>query len=176
LGVGRLNRQKGFDLLIGAFHRISDSFPEWDLTILGEGAERANLEALVARLGLGQRVRMPGREADPFPYYRGADVFVLSSRFEGFPGVLVEAMGMGAPVIAAACTGAVTEILEGGRSGLLVEPNSTASLALALERLMGDSAERARLADAGRSVRQRYAPDRILDQWEELFRELVSNP
>jgi GalNAc-alpha-(1->4)-GalNAc-alpha-(1->3)-diNAcBac-PP-undecaprenol alpha-1,4-N-acetyl-D-galactosaminyltransferase len=174
LAVGRLDPQKGFDLLIEAFVQLAHLFPAWELLILGEGPARRDLEARIAGHRLADRIHLPGRRPDPFPFYRGADLFVLSSRFEGFPGVLVEAMAMGLPVAGTACTGSVTEILEGGRSGLLLAPNSAKALEEGLGKLMGDAELRERLALAARGVVERYCPDRILDQWETLLRDVVA--
>jgi glycosyltransferase involved in cell wall biosynthesis len=171
LAVGRLTHQKGFDLLIEAFARVAPRFSEWDLVILGEGPDKAQLELQVQRSGLGARVDLAGRHADPFPFYRGAAAFALSSRFEGFPNVLVEAMSLGLPVLATACTGAVSSIVEDGRAGLLVEPDSVEALAAGLATLLGDDAARSRLAQAARGVVERYDPERILDQWESTLAE-----
>lgn len=119
LAVGRLSPQKDFETLIRAVALARRHRPV-RLLILGEGGERACLEALVADLGLGGAVGLPGWVLNPYPYMVRADAFVLSSRWEGLPSVLIEALFCGVPVIATDCPSGPTEILDGGRHGLLV--------------------------------------------------------
>jgi glycosyltransferase involved in cell wall biosynthesis len=111
VAAGRLSHQKGFDLLIAAFALVAHEFPDWRLVIWGEGAERSALEAQVSRACLGPRVALPGASDGPVGWIEGADAFVLSSRYEGFPNVLVEAMTAGLPVIAFDCDFGPGEIL-----------------------------------------------------------------
>lgn len=131
LAAGRLRQQKDFVTLLRAFSRTVHKHP-CRLVILGEGEERATLEAEVQNLGLGDRVALPGFVNNPYPYMRAAAAFVLSSRWEGLPTMLVEAMACGCPVVATDCPSGPSEILEGGRWGTLVEVGDVGALADAI--------------------------------------------
>jgi glycosyltransferase involved in cell wall biosynthesis len=132
LGVGRLAPQKDFGTLIRAFARVIARRP-CRLMILGDGPERASLEALVAERGLTGSVDLPGWISNPYPYMAHAGVFVLSSRWEGLPSVLIEALFCGVPVVATDCLSGPREILEGGRYGALVPVGDEEALAAAIE-------------------------------------------
>jgi glycosyltransferase involved in cell wall biosynthesis len=128
LAVGRFSPQKDFPTLIRAFARVRDE-RHARLLILGDGPERARLEALVAELDLGAAVALPGWVTNPYPYMTRAAAFVLSSRWEGLPSVLIEALYCGVPVIATDCPSGPVEILEGGKHGLLVPVGDVDALA-----------------------------------------------
>jgi glycosyltransferase involved in cell wall biosynthesis len=119
LSVGRLTRQKDFKTLIRAFAKVR-KMREARLVIIGEGEERQSLERLAAESGVGTDVRLPGFLDNPYKYMRHSAVFAISSAWEGFPNVLVEAMGAGVPAVATDCPSGPREILKGGRYGLLV--------------------------------------------------------
>jgi glycosyltransferase involved in cell wall biosynthesis len=138
LAVGRLSPQKDFGTLIRAVSLVAPRRPV-RLLILGEGRERADLETLVGDLGLGGVVDLPGWVPNPYPYMVRAGAFVLSSRWEGLPSVLIEALFCGPPVIATDCPSGPQEILEGGRHGLLVPVGDVDALARGIESaLAGD--------------------------------------
>ena len=134
LSVGRLTatNQKDFPTLIEAFAQVRRSRPA-RLMILGEGEQRANLEAMVKQLGLEQDVLLPGFVANPYPYMRRASVFVLSSRWEGLPGVLIEGLYCGAPLVATDCPSGPREILKDGQYGQLVPVGDVSGMARAIE-------------------------------------------
>ena len=131
LAVGRLHSAKGFDILLEAFALL---LPHCHarLIILGEGPERANLEAKRDQLKLGKYVDMPGFVANPLPYMKAADIFTLSSRWEGLANVLVEALVCGATIVATDCPHGPSEILSNGHFGILTPPNDSLALANAL--------------------------------------------
>lgn len=131
VAVGRLAPQKGFTTLISAFARVRAERPA-RLVILGEGPLREALEAEAKRLGVAADVGLPGFVENPFPVLRRADLFVLSSRHEGFPNVLIQAMACGTPVVATECPSGPAEILDGGRWGRLVPVDDDAALAKAI--------------------------------------------
>jgi len=131
LAVGRLVQQKDHATLIEAFAR-ADLGPQVRLVVLGEGPLRPDLEAVVARHGLAGRVHLPGFVDNPYAEMAAADLFVLPSRWEGSPGVLIEAMSCGVPVVATDCPSGPDQILDGGRYGRLVPVGDVASLAQAL--------------------------------------------
>ena len=113
VAVGRLETVKGFDLLLQAFSSIAPSFPDWNLVIWGEGRERAALEQLRNRLGLQNRVELPGVTEQPGMWIETADVFVLSSHYEGWPNALIEAMASGLPVVSYDCQWGPREMIQG---------------------------------------------------------------
>jgi glycosyltransferase involved in cell wall biosynthesis len=131
LAAGRLSAQKDFPTLLRAFARVRAARPA-RLIILGEGELRAQLEAQAVALGLGEDVQFPGFVENPYAYMRRAGVFVLSSAWEGFGIVLVEAMACGAPVVSTDCPVGPAEILEGGRYGPLVPIGDDGALAHAI--------------------------------------------
>jgi len=171
VAVGRLVHQKGFDLLLQAFARIAPTHPEWRLTIWGEGEQRAPLDALCARLGLAERVQLPGLTARPGQWVEEADIFVLSSRYESFGNVITEAMVAGLPVIAFDCPWGPGDILQDGEDGLLVPPKDVDALAAAMHRLIVDADLRQRLGEAAAHNVQRFARDAIIAQWDTLVTE-----
>lgn len=131
LGVGRLTKQKDFPTLIRAFALVRKERPV-RLMILGEGEGRPKLEALVRELGLKDDVALPGFVDNPYKYMKRAAVFVLSSRWEGLPSVLIEALALGTPVVATDCPSGPAEILEGGKWGRLVPVGEPHFLARAI--------------------------------------------
>ncbi|MCC5974538.1 MAG: glycosyltransferase, partial [Rubellimicrobium sp.] len=143
LACGRLTQQKDYPTLLRAFAELRG--PELRLNILGDGDLRASLQRMVAELGLADRVNFLGFQRDPFSHMREADIFVLSSRWEGFGNVLVEAMAVGTPVVSTDCPHGPAEIIMDGKTGLLVPPGQPLALAAALQRLIVDPALRQRL-------------------------------
>lgn len=137
LSVGRLTSQKGFDVLIKAFSRVRKKRPV-RLLILGEGEERQKLEILVKQLGLEQDVRFLGFVQNPYSYIAHAALFALSSRWEGLPTVLIEALYLGIPIVATDCPGGSREILKDGTYGRLVPVDSPLILADAIEKSLSN--------------------------------------
>src|SRR5690606_8206234 len=119
VALGRLVDLKGFDLLIRAFAMVAEAIPGWSLEIHGEGPERPALEALAHALGVGERVRLPGYARDPHAVLRDAGLFALSSRLEGSPNALIDAMADGLAVVAFDCEAGPRELLRDGEDGVL---------------------------------------------------------
>lgn len=138
LAVGRLTRQKAFDLLIRAFARVRKNQAA-RLLILGEGEERPTLEAMVKEFGLDESVSLPGFLPNPYAFMAHAAAFVLSSRWEGLPTVLVEAMALGVPIISTDCPSGPREILLDGRYGCLIPMEDPAALSAAIETALGST-------------------------------------
>ena len=135
VAVGRLVAAKGFDVLIRALALVRTTVAA-NLVILGEGPERANLEALIKSLGLENSVRLPGYQRNTLPIVKRADVFAMSSRWEGFGNVLVEALYTGVPVVATDCPHGPREILDGGRFGTLVPVDDPVAMAAGIRRAL----------------------------------------
>lgn len=174
VSLGSLRHVKGHDLLIEAFHRTAPGHPLWELVIHGEGPDRGTLERQIEVAGLAGRVHLPGSTREPGSRLREADLFVLSSRTEGFPNALAEAMACGLPVVAFDCASGPSELIRPGIDGLLVPPGDVAALAEAMGRLMEDAAERDRLAARAPDVLDRFSLDRILQLWEDAIQAAVA--
>ena len=168
VAMGRLVRQKGFDLLIEAFARCAEQHSEWSLVILGEGEERSNLESLIVAMGLQDRVRLAGKVPQPSQILGQADLFVLSSRFEGFPNALIEAMACKLGVISTDCPHGPRDIIHDGVDGLLIPPEDVNALAKSIARLMANPVERQRLGDKAVEVLERFSMGNIMSMWDEL--------
>jgi GalNAc-alpha-(1->4)-GalNAc-alpha-(1->3)-diNAcBac-PP-undecaprenol alpha-1,4-N-acetyl-D-galactosaminyltransferase len=173
LAVGRLDYQKGFDVLIRAFAASGLSAQGVTLTILGEGPMRTVLSHLAASLGVGDAVLLPGVVKEPEYWMARATVFVLPSRYEGFPNALLEAMAMGCAVIAADCDSGPREIVRHGTDGILVPPENVEALADAMINLMGNDGLREQLGEAAVDVRNRFAHEQILEHWQKLVEGVI---
>lgn len=173
LAMGRLVPEKGFDLLLKAFAQVAERHPGWSLEIFGDGPLKEELRTQAEFLGVQDRLNLAGVLPDPFSRLRDADLFVLSSRFEGFPNALCEAMACGLAVVSYDCSPAAAEIIREGVDGLLVPAEDVDALAAVLDRLMGDPEERRRLASRAPEVLIRFSKDRILELWQRMFEDLV---
>jgi len=173
VSAGRLVPQKGFDRLIASFARLALKHPEWTLVICGEGRDRLALETEINRRSLHYRVSMPGVQEAMYRVFADTDLFVLPSRFEGYPNVLVEALAAGCPVIATDCPGAVGEILDGGRYGLLVPADDDDALTFGLDRMMSDEDLRSRYAATARQAVAGLDVVQIGKCWLDLFTALA---
>lgn len=173
IAIGRLEQQKGFDLLLQAFAKIKDKYSEWTLTILGEGSLRPELEFLRDKLGLAERVDLPGRVKNSYEYLQQADLFVMSSRFEGFPNALCEAMVCGLAVIAFDCPSGPQEIIKHDWDGILVANEDLSALTAAMEHLMSDEQERQRLASNAPKILQRFNLEYVAKMWEKVIEKVV---
>jgi glycosyltransferase involved in cell wall biosynthesis len=165
LAAGRLTRQKDYGTLIKAFSLIKTRVPFIKLIILGEGEDRARLEQLVKDLKLQANVQFPGFMINPFSYMANASLFVLSSRWEGFANVLVEAMTCGTPVVSTNCPSGPVEILEGGKYGRLVPVGDPEALGEAIFLELNDPHDK-------NVLRQRasdFSVDKILPQYYQLL-------
>jgi glycosyltransferase involved in cell wall biosynthesis len=174
LGMGRLSEEKGFDVLIRAHVRLLREGVCHRVVILGEGRERRRLETLIDELGVRDTVSLPGFVSDPLHYMSQSSVFVLSSRFEGFSLVVLEALAMGLPVVSTDCPSGPAEILDGGRYGLLVPVDDEEALAGAIKRLLCDPHLRSRLSSAGIVRARHFSPERAAAEWEALLLSVCS--
>jgi glycosyltransferase involved in cell wall biosynthesis len=169
VAAGRLARQKGFDLLIDAFAGVAPRRPGAELRIYGGGKQKEALERQIAGAGLEGRVRLMGSTRSLGEAFAQGSVFVLSSRWEGFGVVLVEAMAAGLAAVSFDCPRGPGEILAGGRHGVLVEAGDVTGLARELEALLGDRGRRRALGVLARERARAYEPERIAARWEALL-------
>lgn len=169
LAVGRLAPQKGFDSLIEAFSQLAKKHADWNLVILGEGPEREQLQDIIVRLGLAGRVQLPGRAGNLGDWYARADLYVMSSRFEGFPNTLAEAMAHGCAAVSYDCDTGPRDIIRHEVDGLLVRPvGDVLALAETLDRLMGDSKWRKEMGSKAIEVRERFSTEKIFGLWQSV--------
>lgn len=173
VAMGRLAPQKRFDLLLKAFYDLGP-LKDVTLTILGEGPLRPRLEALRNELGLDDSVFLPGLIANPGSILRQADIFVLSSEYEGFPNALIEAMACGCAVVSFDCPTGPREIIRQGYNGILVAPLDVQGLCVAMQQLLTDDSLRANLAQKALSVREIYSTEKIMLLWEDAFNQAMA--
>lgn len=166
LAMGRLFRQKGFDVLIEAF-AASRAAMDTDLVIAGEGEELERLRSQAAAAGIGDRVFFPGHVSEPAPLMAHCALFVLSSRYEGFPNVLLEAMSLGRPVISTRLPSGAHDFIKDGFNGLLVPPEDAAALADAVDRVLADGDLRQALGDRATGAVAHFSLPGIATAWRE---------
>ena len=167
IGAGKLKYQKGFDLAIRAMCLLKDQ--NIHLTILGQGSEMDRLKQLTQDFGVSGKVSFRGFKKNPFPYFLKADLFMLSSRFEGFPNVVLEAMACGTPVLAFDCPGGINEIIEDGVNGMRVEASNIRALAEGVEAMHNRTYD----SDLIRNeVKRKFGVKAIVPIYEKMFSEL----
>ncbi len=172
LAVGRLDKQKGFHNLIKAFSEVKSE--NWRLCIAGEGIEKENLEKLIVNLKL-ENVELIGKRKDIFNWYAKSSIFVLSSQKEGFPNVLLEAMGIGCASISFDCPNGPAEIIQDEVNGILVENQNTKQLSYQIHRLIEDRNLRQRLVEESVKIKEKYNIVKITREWEEVINKVIAN-
>ena len=172
LAMGRYDEQKHFDLLIDLWAQLAPEYPEWRLVIAGDGKLRPELTAQVERLGLKSvELMRPTHQVQEL--YRASSIYVMTSRYEGLPMVLIEAQQMGLPIVSFACPCGPRDVITDGEDGYLLEVGDHAGFVQALRRLMDSEAERQRMGAAARIASERYDLEHIMKSWLALFDELV---
>jgi glycosyltransferase involved in cell wall biosynthesis len=173
LGVGRLMEQKGFDVLIRSIAELRDQQRPARLIILGEGDKLPDLQALVRELDLADYVDMPGYVENVMEYMRESDVFALSSRWETFGLVLVEAMVAGVPIVSTRIPGGPEEVLEDGRTAVLVQNEDPKALADGLSRVIEDHRLARYLVEQSAGEAEKYQPESVAAQYVAFFEQVL---
>lgn len=169
--AGRLNEQKDYPTMIAAFAMAADKFPEAVLDIYGAGEERERLEQDIQDRHLENRVFLRGRTENVLEALKQADGYILSSKYEGMPNSLMEAMAVGLPCVSTVCPTGPRDLIEDGESGLLVPVGNAQALAAAMEKLLSDADLRKRLGEnARKTIQERYTLDSVVAAFEEGLR------
>jgi glycosyltransferase involved in cell wall biosynthesis len=174
LAAGRLTEQKGFDLLVDAWADVASAHGDWALRICGKGPLRKELRRRIARSGLGNSIELPGA-GDLVEEMRSASIFVLSSRYEGFPLVLLDAMSAGMAVVAFDCPTGPGELLRDRENGILVPGGDVAALAAGMSGMIEDEELRRRCAEAAVETAREYTIEAIGPRWKALLEELLAS-
>ena len=167
LSVGRLHPQKGFDKLIEAFSLLQPI--DVDLLISGEGAERERLQKQINRLNLRDKVKLIGFKNNIQDYYQQAEMFVLSSKNEGYPNALVEAMSFGCACVSTDCEFGPSEIITDNENGLLVTVGDTEGMAQAISMILGDSRLKQKFSENAKKINETNSLAAISAKWENLI-------
>jgi glycosyltransferase involved in cell wall biosynthesis len=172
--IGRMTAVKRTDVVLGSFRRLRDGGVDALLCMVGDGPDRRSVEQQADELGIMRECLFPGYQEDVGPFFAAFDVFVLPSGNEGTPVTAIEALASGCPVVATR-VGGVPDVVSEGKDGFLVEPGAVEELAARLAELARDPDLRARMGAAGRERMQtRYAVDRLIDDVDRLYRDLLA--
>lgn len=174
VSMGRFVMQKNFPLLLKAFAELSDEFPEWGLTIIGDGILFEETKFQVHEMGLQERVHLPGSISNPFPSLKAADIFAFPSNFEGLPNAVLEAMSCGLPVVTTDYWGEPRDLIREGVDGFIVPRDDVGGLTTALRDLMNDAKKRKTMGLNARQVLQRFTENEIIDEWEALLQSAAN--
>ena len=172
VAAGRLTRQKGFDLLVDAYAKVAAQRPDWRLRIFGDGTDREALQRRIHELGATDSIELMGRTGQMYEEMAKASIYALSSRYEGFGMVIIEAMSVGLPVVSFDCPRGPSDIITTEYDGILVPPEDVDALAAAILRLIDDDELRRSMAAAARRTAQDYSLERLGERWQELLRDL----
>lgn len=174
IAVGRLTPQKRFDRLINAFALIAEKYPDWFVDIYGDGYEKGSLRDLILNKGLSNRIHIQTPISDIYTEYKRSQFFVLSSDFEGFGLVLIEAMACGIPVLSTDCPYGPSEIIEDGVTGLLSKMDVN-DLASKMEFLITHSEDCKHMGEKAYKAAARFKKETIMPQWEHAYMKIVKN-
>jgi glycosyltransferase involved in cell wall biosynthesis len=172
ISLGRLVPQKGFDLLIKAFASIAKDIPQWRLNIYGDGPQEDELKRLIKINKLENAASIIPSTSEPLKKLAESDLYILSSRFEGFPNGLLEAMASGLPVIATNCPSGPSGMIENNINGILIESESVDAMAASIKELANSLEKRMQLAKHAKKVQTAYSAATIAEKWLELFHSL----
>lgn len=168
ISVARLFPQKNQEMMIRAFAKIADEFPDWELVIYGEGPLRAELEATVSSFKFQGRVLLPGRTEHVIEELQKSKIFCLSSDYEGMSNSMIEAICVGLPIVTTKVSG-TDELVQDGVNGYVVEIGDTDAMASALRKLMNDESQMQQMGDNSLKMKPQFQLDAIVEEWERLI-------
>lgn len=169
ISIGRLDKQKGHDVLIRSFSYFEKKYPDWSLEVYGEGPEKQNLILLIKQLNLQSKVFLKGKTNDVEKVLSTAGIFVLASRFEGFPNALLEAMSLGCPVVSTNCKSGPSEIIKNNENGYLVNVDDELQMSDKISFLIENPNKREEIGNHAKSIKDLYSQDQIMAQWTDLI-------
>ncbi len=179
LAVGSFKEQKGFDLLIEAAAKFLKNYPKWKLVILGGPVDEEEKQksdyllrqyhSMIRKYHLKEQIILPGKAGNVVDWYRRSDIFVLSSRYEGFPNVLLEAMASGTACVAFDCDTGPSDLIKDGHNGILVEESDIGNLSVSIQRLISDADLRSELSKNALEVREIYCEKIIMKEWYQIL-------
>lgn len=174
VSVGRLDANKNHEMMIRAFAKLSSQYPDYTLTVYGEGELREFLQKLIVSLGLSDKVFLPGVIPNVAENIEKASLFLLTSYSEGVSNALIEAMALGLPVIATDVpSGGTVELIRHGENGWIIPAGNQAALEEAMEKLLSDRELAKKLGEAARQLQKRLAPESVNRQWREYFESII---
>lgn len=171
LAIGRYTHQKGFERLIDAWKIVAEKHPSWQLKIVGDGEDKQALTDQINRLHLQNHVRLEPPQSDVSSLYLGASMYLLSSRYEGLPMVLLEAQAYGLPIVAFQCKCGPLDVVEHGKTGILVPEGESTALAEGIIQLIEQEATRIAMGKAAQQASSRYDEAHVMQQWITLFNQ-----
>lgn len=175
IALGSLSNQKGLDYLLEACAIVFKEKPEWSLTILGEGKLRDNLRKHSEKLGIAKKVHMPGRVNNPYSILKKADIYIMSSRFEGYPVALCEAMAVGLPCISFDCPTGPSDIIDHNINGLLVDYLNVEELAEQMIMLSNNQLLREKFSKESIKINKLLHLDTIMSKWDTVIEEVLDD-
>lgn len=173
IAVGKQGYQKGYDRLLQAWQLAQQQYPDWQLAIYGKIEPKEKLTEQAVQLGISDSVNFYPPTKDIESQYLESSIYVMSSRFEGFGMVLIEAMAFGVPCVSFDCPHGPADIIRDGHDGLLVKNGDVVALASALKKMMASIALRKEMGAAAKTNVQRFLPQTILKQWDVLFKSVL---
>lgn len=174
IAIGRHEWQKGFDQLVKIWSKIENNYPDWILTIVGEGRKKAKLEKLISRLGIANRVELRSYTTDVPAEFQKSSVFTMTSNYEGVGMVMLEAMICGLPTVAYACKCGPRDVIQDGVNGFLVDFRDANQFANKLSTLLNSDELRHQMGSAAREHIKTFSIDTIMPKWINLFEQLTA--
>ena len=175
ISVGRLEEQKGYDELIEVWSKLFQKYPEWKLEIYGEGSLRKKLQQKIDELGMGTSLLLSGNNKNIMDRYLESSIYVMTSKYEGMPMVLLETMACGLPVVSFDCPCGPKDIIKDGEDGFLIRNRDLDEMAKKLEFLIQNETQRKIMGKKAHENIARYSKEKVMLQWKNLFEELVNN-